>query len=189
MITSNHVLAAALVLALSGCAALASSPAARTKAKAANPATKTSAKIVKPGAAPVARVPRPCHAPDAYFVLQKELGAALLAGDLEKAEQAARAQMLLRPDRALPYYNLATVDSLRGHREAAIEHLTRALDRGFAFPDLMAGDPDLAALRDHPLWPQLLARATSVHQAQLVPAGPTTELAHELARASTPATP
>ena len=106
------------------------------------------------------------HAPDAYFVLQKEVGTALAARDLEKAEQASRAQMLLRPDRALPYYNLATVNALRGHVDVAIENLTHAMDRGFAIPDLLQGDPDLAALRTHPLWPKILERANSLHQTQ-----------------------
>lgn len=111
--------------------------------------------------------PRPnrgFHAPDAYFVLQKEVSAALLARDLEKAEAACNAQKLLRPDRPLPYYNLAAIHALRGHHDKAIDALTRAQDRHFGFPDLLESDPDLAQLRHHPLWPQLLDRARTIHQ-------------------------
>lgn len=107
------------------------------------------------------------HAPDAYFVLQKEVAAALLERDLEKAEGACRAQILLRPDRSLPYYNLATVHSLRGHQDRAIESLTRAQERGFGFPDLLLADPDLSRLHAHALWPQIVERAKSLESSAM----------------------
>lgn len=138
------------------------------KARAVRPAA-------KPGAPAAVPKSRPGHVPDAYFVLQKEVNQALQNRDLEKAEQACRAQMLLRPDRALPYYDLATVEALRGHGDPAIESLTRAIDRGFAFPDLMQGDPDLAKLHDHPLWQKLVDQATAKRQQlpQVAAAAPT----------------
>lgn len=155
----NWILAGALALA----AVAPAHPA--PKARAARSAQKIADKKPAPiKVAVAARRNRGFHAPDAYFVLQKEVSAALSARDLEKAEAACNAQKLLRPDRPLPYYNLATIHALRGHLDKGIDALTRAQERHFGFPDLLEADPDLAQLRQHPLWPQVLERARAIHQ-------------------------
>ena len=159
----NYLTAGALALAMA-------LPAHAANKK--TPATSAPIKRVAPAkpvraAAAVTKAVRGFHAPDAYFVLQKEVAEALLARDLEKAEEACRAQILIRPDRPLPYYNLATVHALRGHLDLAVESMNRAQDKGLGLPDLLLADPDLARLRSHELWPKLVERARSIQDAQV----------------------
>ena len=164
----NYLTAGALALAM----ALPAHAANKKAATASAPIKRVaSAKPVRAAVA-VAKAVRGFHAPDAYFVLQKEVAEALLARDLEKAEEACRAQILIRPERPLPYYNLATVHALRGHLDLAVESMNRAQDKGLGLPDLLLADPDLARLRSHELWPKLVERARGIQAAQVAQNAP-----------------
>jgi tetratricopeptide (TPR) repeat protein len=64
----------------------------------------------------------------------------------------------LRPDDALPHYNLACSYSLTERFESAVTALGKALDLGYRDFKWMAKDPDLSKLRKHPLYKRILAR-------------------------------
>ena len=59
---------------------------------------------------------------------------------------------------ALLSYNLSCAQARLGRIDDAIASLSDAIDRGFAAPNALLEDPDLAPLRIHPRFPDLLAR-------------------------------
>ena len=61
------------------------------------------------------------------------------------------------------FYNAACSAALADRVDAAFAHLNGALERGWRDAVLMAGDRDLAGLRDDPRWGDVLARC---HQAE-----------------------
>ena len=58
----------------------------------------------------------------------------------------------LRPEDSLVQYNLACSYSLTGNFNQAAAALARALDLGYRDFKWLARDPDLAAVREHPLY-------------------------------------
>lgn len=64
----------------------------------------------------------------------------------------------LRPDDAFVQYNLACSYSLTDQFELAAEALNRALNLGYRDFKWLAQDPDLANLRQHPLYRKLRAK-------------------------------
>ena len=68
----------------------------------------------------------------------------------------------LRPDDPLVQYNLACSYSLTGNFNQAAAALGRALDLGFSDLKWLAKDPDLAALRDHPLYKNIRAKLRKI---------------------------
>lgn len=105
--------------------------------------------------------------------------AAVKSGDLDRAEAYFQAHAEQDPTTFTPWYNLAAVASLRGDTDAAQNHLTQALARGFADIRVLRADPHMEALRTTRLfedlntrWPEILsARRTADLAAaeQLVP--------------------
>jgi hypothetical protein len=71
----------------------------------------------------------------------------------------------LRPDDPLVQYNLACSYSLTGNFNQAAAALGRALDLGFTDLKWLAKDPDLAALRDHPLYKNIRAKLRKIRAA------------------------
>lgn len=63
-------------------------------------------------------------------------------------EHAAR-----HPDTATILYNLACAEARLGEREAALEHLTRAVEREARFRELAQDDSDFETIRDDPRFP------------------------------------
>ena len=61
----------------------------------------------------------------------------------------------LRPDDMMSHYNLACSYALVSQFEQAVAALERALNRGFDDFKSLARDPDLAELRQHPLFKKL----------------------------------
>lgn len=55
-------------------------------------------------------------------------------------------------------YNEACARALAGNRDAAVAALARAADMGFAFTATMLRDTDLDSIRDHPDYPDVVAR-------------------------------
>jgi tetratricopeptide (TPR) repeat protein len=76
------------------------------------------------------------------------------ADGLTVDEQLAR----LRPNDATVLYNLACSYSLTDRLDEAIEALQRALAAGYDEFSWMAKDPDLAAVRKHPLYEKIQAK-------------------------------
>ena len=73
-------------------------------------------------------------------------------------EQLAR----LRPDDATVLYNLACSYSLTARFAEALTALHRALAAGYNDFKWMAQDPDLAAVREHPLYDEVRTRIKAV---------------------------
>jgi tetratricopeptide (TPR) repeat protein len=64
----------------------------------------------------------------------------------------------LRPERAVPWYNLACSLALLGLHEPAMNALQRSLELGYRHLKRLVSDPDLESLRSDPRFPRLLRR-------------------------------
>jgi hypothetical protein len=64
----------------------------------------------------------------------------------------------LRPERPVPWYNLACSYALLGMTDKAIGALDRALRLGYAHLAHLGRDPDLNSIRDDPRFARLLRR-------------------------------
>jgi hypothetical protein len=75
------------------------------------------------------------------------------------AEAAAMGRELIerRPDQAYLFYNTACAESLAGETDAAIEHLSRAIEMWEGGREMAAHDTDFDAVRDEPAFRALLA--------------------------------
>ncbi len=58
-------------------------------------------------------------------------------------------------------YNKACIEAIAGNTESALEHLARALERNPGSRAWAARDPDLASLRDHPRFRQLVGTSSA----------------------------
>lgn len=76
------------------------------------------------------------------------------ADGLTVDEQLAK----LRPHDAMVLYNLACSYSLTDRLDEALEALHRAIGAGYSEFDWMAKDPDLEAVRKHPLYEKVRAK-------------------------------
>jgi hypothetical protein len=72
------------------------------------------------------------------------------AGDYEGVIAKGRAEIEAHPQYGGPLYNLACVESLAGHSEAAIRHLRAAIEARPTFRDLAKDDSDFDPIRDEP---------------------------------------
>ncbi len=97
--------------------------------------------------------------PDDFEATLQAGASARRAGDPQGASRYYLAAERLRPDSWLPLYDLACLWATTGRPEPAAKLLERSLQLGFHRPDLLAGDPDLEAVRRRPEYPELLRRA------------------------------
>jgi tetratricopeptide (TPR) repeat protein len=74
-------------------------------------------------------------------------------GQHERALALAREAVAEHPDKATALYNAACAESLAGDREAALEHLRRAVELRAECADWATEDPDLDAIREDPAFP------------------------------------
>jgi hypothetical protein len=65
----------------------------------------------------------------------------------------AEARRLLKPD---DHYNLACIESIAGNVDAALDHLSKALEKAPRRREWARRDPDLAFIRDHPRFRELV---------------------------------
>jgi tetratricopeptide (TPR) repeat protein len=79
-------------------------------------------------------------------------------GHYARALVLDRRLVRLRPERAIPWYNLACTLSRLGLKEPAIGALERALELGYRHRKRLAVDPDLDSLRDDHRFQKLLRR-------------------------------
>ena len=73
--------------------------------------------------------------------------------DYAKAIEVFRRALEKYPDNASGLYNLACCESLVGEREAALEHLRRAIELNEDFREYAKTDTDFDAIRDDPTFP------------------------------------
>ena len=78
------------------------------------------------------------------------------AGEYEQVIERGR-EAIDAHEYALPFYNLACCESLAGHKDDAIEHLRRAIERQEPFRSLAREDSDFDAVRDEPAFQELVA--------------------------------
>ena len=81
-------------------------------------------------------------------------------------------------------YNLACAQALSGGADAALATLGRAIDAGWMHDQHSQQDPDLAALRTHPTWPDLIKRMRV--QATSIRPGPSVPFTQEASRGGSP---
>jgi adenylate cyclase len=82
-------------------------------------------------------------------------GAHVRLGDIEAGRREIDTALRLRPDDFVTLYNAACFHSLAGDVDSALDMLERAMPGG-GNRDWMANDPDLANLRGHPRFAELL---------------------------------
>jgi len=70
------------------------------------------------------------------------------AGDPEAAVRIMEELLAERSDDPVVLYDVACFESVAGRREAALEHLRRALEGDSSLRELVADDPDLDPIRD-----------------------------------------
>ncbi len=101
-----------------------------------------------------------------YLDLRTRLVAAFRDGLYDEALTLCDRQAELLPDRPEPVYNAACALARLGRTGEALDRLARAIDLGYADPDHMKADPDLAAVRDDDRFATLLAKARAKAEAR-----------------------
>ena len=74
-------------------------------------------------------------------------------GEYAEAKRMLEALVAEHPDEPGPIYNLACAESRLGERDAALEHLARAIELDSTFRGVAAGDEDFDSIRDDPRFP------------------------------------
>lgn len=91
-----------------------------------------------------------------YVVAYSNLGISLYY--LDRKDEAVAAELTairLDPHFVEPYYNLACIYSLQNDREAAMQWLEKAIDKGYDSLEEMRTDPTLGNIRGTPRYKQL----------------------------------
>jgi hypothetical protein len=90
---------------------------------------------------------------------------AFIAGDYVRARELLARQIELQPDQFVPRYNMACTLAKLGERDAAVESLVTAVERGFADVHQLRRDDALDSLRELPAfrrlldaWPEIMER-------------------------------
>ncbi len=94
-----------------------------------------------------------------YKQLQDSVVRSIQDGDYAEAEQRAVEAARLLPDRWDGPYNVACAQARQDKLDDAIVSLTRAVELGMSDAAAIQNDVDLESLRDHPLFPELIAHA------------------------------
>jgi len=81
------------------------------------------------------------------------------AGEYAEAKRRLEAALAERPDFAGFLYNLACAEARLGERDAALEHLGRAIEQNESFAEYAQGDEDFESIRSHPAFPATPAPA------------------------------
>jgi len=103
--------------------------------------------------------------PDAWHrhsLLRQELINAIRRGDTATMEQVCRAGIATMPGDATWHYNLACALAYRGTPESALDELEKAIRFGFRQVDAINADKDLARVKSHPRFNQLVDLARSL---------------------------
>lgn len=79
------------------------------------------------------------------------------AGEHDKAVELLKQVLVLSPDFAVGYYDLACTYALKGDKEKALSSLRDAVDKGYVYFERMKNDPDLKKLRSRKEFKAILA--------------------------------
>jgi hypothetical protein len=74
-------------------------------------------------------------------------------GRAGEAAAMMREELEAQPDHPAVLFNTACFEALAGEREAALEHLARAVELDASFREYLASDADLDSIRDDPRFP------------------------------------
>ena len=96
--------------------------------------------------------------PDDVRALYMAANGLVALGERERGLEWVERALALEPDDAMLLYNAACVRSLAGQVEEAIRTLERAVRGGLVFREWVESDSNLAPLRDHPRYRELLER-------------------------------
>jgi TolB-like protein/Flp pilus assembly protein TadD len=96
--------------------------------------------------------------PDDSYASDHAAGVLMLLGRRDEANQLLDRALALRPDDYRTLYTAACTASLGGEYERALDFLDRAVATGRGHREWILNDNDLAPLRDHPRFRQILAR-------------------------------
>jgi tetratricopeptide (TPR) repeat protein len=120
------------------------------------PDVKRTAFAEEPGTTLVAMGGRPgaAYEPSGYE-LWMPLNELFQAGEYEQVVERGR-EAIDAHEYPLPLYNLACAESLAGHKEEAIEHLRRAIERQEPLRSMAVEDSDFDAVRDEPAFQALV---------------------------------
>lgn len=91
-------------------------------------------------------------------VLAAHAGNLATVGLYNQALKADSQLVRLRPDRPIPWYNLACSYALMGMTDRSFDALERALRMGYSHLNHLRRDPDLKSLRRDPRFARLLRR-------------------------------
>lgn len=92
--------------------------------------------------------------------------AAIARGELEQAEGLLEQQRRLTPGSHVVYYNLACVHSLMGLGAEAADMLAAAIEHGFDDIRQLRRDPHLDAVREQPLYLEIVGRWPAILEAR-----------------------
>lgn len=96
--------------------------------------------------------------PDDSYASDHAAGVLMLLGRRDEANRLLDRAIALRPDDYRTLYTAACTASLGGEYERALDFLDRAVATGRGHRDWILNDNDLAPVRDHPRFKQILAR-------------------------------
>lgn len=113
-------------------------------------------------------------------VLRARQHAALERGDVLEAVRLGRARVKQSPGSTAAHYDLGCALARAGDADEAVASVRTAITLGFDTPGFLASDEDLASLRNHPSFPQLVQLATEVSEQGVVLPGVRTERRGEL---------
>jgi hypothetical protein len=124
--------------------------------------------------APAAKPAKPAEGTTDPVALANDTMRAIAARDWPKAEALLQKQVELGQGRFVPYYNLACVKAVQGQKDAAVEWLLRAIERGFSDIRQIRRDSYLASIRQEPgfraivdNWPKFLEKRIERDVAEL----------------------
>jgi len=104
--------------------------------------------------------------PDDFQAIVQAASSARHTGDTKAAADLFARAIHLRPDSWIPLYNEACLAAVEGDPPRALNLLQGLAGKKFPRPDLLAKDPDLAAVRRLPGYPPLLAKLKAARAAQ-----------------------
>ncbi len=96
--------------------------------------------------------------PDDSAAYDHGAGVLMFLGRAEQSREFSDRAIALRPDDGATHYNAACVASLMGDYDRALDLVERAVDLGYGNADWILNDNDMAPLRDHPRFKELVAR-------------------------------
>ena len=103
--------------------------------------------------------------PDDVRALHLGAGSLVMLGDTERAMRWLNRALEIDPDDSILLYNVACNYATMGEVETSLDYLEAAIDSGMVSLAWMSNDDDLAALRPHPRFKKLLARAGELERA------------------------